>query len=98
MKNIPPFKLVPHPLNDEAASLPRCQWAPPEIGTRHRLGGNPNFIQRDDFPTCPDCGKPMTFYAQIDSVNDEVCLADCGMIYVFVRFDCYKTVSFIQSK
>jgi uncharacterized protein YwqG len=97
MKSIPPFKLVPQPLNDEAANLPKFQWAPPEIGTRHQLGGEPNFIQREDYPVCPDCGKPMTFYAQIDSINDDVCLADCGMIYVFVCFDCNKTVSFIQS-
>src|SRR4051812_30826010 len=45
MKHIPPFKLVPRPLNDEAASLPKFQWAPPEIGTRHQLGGEPHFLQ-----------------------------------------------------
>ena len=25
------------------------------------------------------------------------CLADCGIIYVFVCFDCYKATSFIHS-
>jgi hypothetical protein len=97
MKNIPPFKLVPQPLNSEAKSLPKFKWAAPEIGTRHQLGGQPNFIQREDYPICPDCGNSMTFYAQIDSINDDICLADCGMVYVFVCFDCYKTTSFIQS-
>ena len=28
----------------------------------------------------------MTYYAQLDSINDEFCIADCGMIYVFVCF------------
>jgi uncharacterized protein YwqG len=97
MKNIPPFKLVPQPLTSEAKSLPTFKWASPEIGTRHQLGGDPSFIQRDEYPICPDCGNPMTFYAQIDSVNDDICLADCGMVYVFVCFDCFKTTSFIQS-
>jgi hypothetical protein len=27
----------------------------------------------------------------------DFCLADCGIIYVFVCFDCYKTTSFIHS-
>ncbi|CAN7721300.1 hypothetical protein LJR290_006098 [Variovorax sp. LjRoot290] len=39
----------------------------------------------------------MTFYAQLDSINDEVVLADCGMIYVFVCFDCFETKSILQS-
>jgi len=39
----------------------------------------------------------MTFYGQLDSVGDAVCLADCGMIYVFVCFDCYETKSVLQS-
>ncbi len=29
--------------------------------------------------------------------SDAVCLADCGMIYVFVCFDCYETKSVLQS-
>jgi hypothetical protein len=39
----------------------------------------------------------MTFHAQIDSINDEIALADCGMIYVFVCFDCFETKSLLQS-
>ena len=41
MKNIPPFKLVPEPLNEEAKNLPKFKWADDEIGTRHQLGGKP---------------------------------------------------------
>jgi hypothetical protein len=42
-------------------------------------------------------GIVTTFYGQLDSINDDFCLADCGIIYVFVCFDCYKTTSFIHS-
>jgi hypothetical protein len=88
--------LIPEPANDEARALPPFKWAGPEIGRRHRLGGSPDFIQPEDIPSCT-CGRPMSFYAQLDSINDEFCLADCGMIYVFVCFDCLETKSLLQS-
>ena len=100
---IPSFKLVPQPLSDEAADLPKFKWAGKdsagrEVGTRHKLGGDPDFLQASsETPPCPDCGMPMAFYAQLDSINDQFCLADCGIIYVFVCFDCFKTTSFIDS-
>ena len=39
----------------------------------------------------------MTFYGQLDSINDDFCLADCGLIYVFVCLDCNTVHSLIQS-
>ena len=39
----------------------------------------------------------MTFYGQLDSINDEFRLGDCGMVYVFVCFDCIEVTSLIQS-
>lgn len=39
----------------------------------------------------------MTFLAQIDSMNDEFCIADCGMVYVFICFEDNDVASFIQS-
>ncbi len=39
----------------------------------------------------------MTFYGQLDSVGDDICLADVGIVYVFVCFDCYETKSLLQS-
>lgn len=83
MKIIPPFKLVPQPLNNEAVSLPKFKWADEEIGDRHQLGGKPDFLQDTDWPLCPECSEKMTFYGQLDSINDDYCLADCGLIYVF---------------
>lgn len=98
MKNIPPFKLVPEPLNDAATNLPKFKWAPKEIGTRHQLGGDPNFLQKDvSWPTCPNCHENMTFYGQLDSINDDICIADCGMIYIFICFGCFQTFSMVQS-
>ncbi|MBT9096811.1 hypothetical protein KFZ76_03680 [Methylovulum psychrotolerans] len=97
MKNIPPFKLERVPLNETAAILPKFQWASDDIGTRNQLGGIPTFIQEIDWPDCPCCNQKMTFYAQLDSINDEFCLADCGIAYLFVCFDCNETKSFIQS-
>lgn len=76
--------------------MPSFKWAGGDIGRRHRLGGSPDFIQDSAIPTC-SCGKEMKFYAQIDSINDEFILADCGMIYVFVCFDCFEVKSMLQS-
>lgn len=82
MRDIPPFKLEPQPLSEDAAALPPFKRADGDIGRRHRLGGRPDSIQGEDIPACA-CSKPMHFNAQLDSINDEFCLADRGMIYVF---------------
>ena len=97
MKKIPPFRLEPKALNNEAMNLKKFKWADDEIGTRHKLGGEPDFIQGEDVPICEDCGHKMSFYGQLDSINDEFCIADCGMIYVFFCFDCNSTKSIVQS-
>lgn len=97
MKKIPAFRLIPKPLDKEAEALPPFKWADKEVGKRHQLGGIPKFLQGDEFPTCPDCGEKMTFYGQLDSINDEYIIADCGMIYVFICFDCNETKAIIQS-
>lgn len=97
MRTIPPFKLVPEPLNDDARNVPRFRWAGKEMGARHQLGGEPRFLQDASWPTCPNGHGRMVFYGQLDSMSDEICIADCGMIYVFICFDCYDTASFVQS-
>lgn len=97
VRKIPPFKLIPQALNEEALKLPKFKWASDEIGTRHQLGGKPFFLQGEIFPSCSGCNKKMTFYAQLDSINDEFQIADCGIIYVFLCFDCNETQSLIQS-
>jgi hypothetical protein len=94
---IPPFRLVPEPLDESAAFLPKFRWAGGDIGLRHRLGGAPEFIQHAEWPDCPACRARMTFYAQLDSINDDFCIADCGMIYVFLCFERLLVETVIQS-
>ena len=95
VKHIPPFRLTPEPLDESAASMVPFKWAGGEIGKRHQLGGVPMLFHRE-LPIC-SCDKPMSFYGQLDSINDEFVLADCGMIFVFVCFDCFETKSILQS-
>ena len=97
MREIPAFRLVPEALTEEAAALPPFKWANPEVGSRHRLGGTPTYLQKAEIPACPSCGEPMISYGQLDSINDEFILADCGLVYVFVCFDCFIAEAFIQS-
>lgn len=94
---IPAFKLTAEPLDDEARKIEKSEWAAPEIDTRHQLGGEPLFIQKAKWPVCNGCGQKMTFYGQLGSISDEICLADAGLVYVFVCFDCFQSASFIQS-
>ena len=84
MKRIPPIKLVPEPLTDKARNLPKFKSAPEEIGTRHRLGGEPQFLQNEQWPSCPAGHGRMTFYQWSNRlwINYDICIADCGMIYV----------------
>ena len=93
-KTFPEIKLIPQPETDEAKEVFGHKWAEPEIGYRHKLGGNPEWIQDDEWPEC--CQKKMTFFAQLDSVGDDIHLGDCGLIYVFVCFDCFNTKSMLQ--
>jgi hypothetical protein len=39
----------------------------------------------------------MTFYAHLDSLNDDIALGDAGMIYVFVCFDCLEAQAIVQT-
>jgi hypothetical protein len=94
---IPPFRLRPEPLSEEAENLPGFKWAGGEVGTRHQLGGEPQWIQQDRTPICSECGEKMTFYGQLDSINDEFNLADCGLVYVFVCFDDFEAAAILQS-
>jgi hypothetical protein len=93
---IPPVPLVPAPETSEAKEAVGFKWAGEPIGKRHRIGGEPDWIQENEPQVC-SCGKKMTFYAQLDSLGDSVCLGDCGMIYVFVCMSCLETKSIFQT-
>lgn len=94
--SIPEIRLVPQAETPEARRALGFEWN--EIcGTRHKLGGTPDWIQQPNVPDCPGCRQSMVFYGQLDSIGDDVNLADCGMIYVFVCFDCFHCASVLQS-
>ena|SRR5579883_1847219 len=97
MKTIPPFKLKPIAQSAAAAALKPFKLASAVVGTRHQLGGTPQFLQAAEWPSCRSCCSDMSFYGQLDSINDDYCIADCGIVYVFVCFDCNETYSLIQS-
>lgn len=95
MKQLPEIHVSLDPDSEEAKAA---------IGFKHnsaagkgtKIGGEPEWIQGGERPIC-DCGKKMTFYGQLDSIGEEYCLADCGMIFVFVCFDCFETKSVLQT-
>jgi hypothetical protein len=93
---IPEIKLRLAPQTTEAREVTGFRMAGAPIGTRSKLGGAPDWIQRPAVPTC-SCGNLMSFYGQLDSIGDKIILADCGMVYVFVCFGCFDTQSVLQS-
>ena len=54
------------------------------------------MLSEDQYPQCSD-GTTMTFYGKLDSISDDFCLADAGVVAVFVCFDCCETTSLICS-
>jgi hypothetical protein len=88
-----------------AQPLPEDDVDEKALGKRSKFGGQPNWIQNDDTPICPDCGEPMTFVAQLDSIgfdraNGEAAqgfmFGDVGLIYVFFCFNDGETCSIFQ--
>jgi hypothetical protein len=39
----------------------------------------------------------MSFYGQLDSINDDIVLADAGLVYVFVGFNDFSAQAVVQS-
>lgn len=98
MTQVPPFRLVPEPLDDRAAAMLDVgfKWASSEVGRRHQLGGEPSHLSTPE-PTCPSCSAPMTFYGQLDSLSEEICLADAGVVTIWICFDCFQATARIES-
>ena len=98
MVNLPEYKLDLIPTDQksvESRKFSELCWH--ELGKRWKVGGSPTFIQNEEWPKCECCGEKMSFYAQLDTVGEKFDIADCGLIYVFICFDCYTTKSIIQS-
>ena len=94
-KKIPQIKLVPQ-TDNETKKIVGYKYND-IAGTRHQLGGQPDGFSETDFPKCSDCKQSMTFYGQLDSIGDNYDLADCGLIQVFVCFDCFTTKSVLTN-
>ncbi len=98
MMKIPKIKLTPQPETEEAKKAVGYEWNV-VAGTRHFLGGQPDELSENDYPTCEECSNKMTFYAQIDSIGDNYDLADCMVIHNYVCFDCFTvTAQLTQTK
>jgi hypothetical protein len=83
------------PLTEEAEQALGFRSADPEVGKRHRLGGEP---EEDVFvPACDSCGQVMSFYGQLDSIGDDITIADVGLIHVFLCFDCFTAQAIVTS-
>ena len=93
---IPEIALKLDPQTPEAKAAIGFEYTESLIGTRSKIGGAPDWMQSPVDVQCDFCRTSMSFYAQIDSVGDNVILADCGMIYVFVCFGCFESKSLVQ--
>ena len=84
---------------------------PDSLGVRTKLGGEPDWVQGDATPQCEFCDVPMSFVAQIDSIehdnehnplrrdcmgDQDYMFGDVGMIYVFFCFECGETACLLQ--
>jgi hypothetical protein len=91
------LKPVTEEAKEEAKAVVGFKWAKAPIGKRNKLGGAPDWLQAAATPDCPGCNDAMTFYGQLDSVGDDMCLADVGMIYVFICLGCFEAKNIFQS-
>lgn len=66
-----------------------------ELGKRSKFGGEPHWIQGEEWPVCK-CGNKMSFYAQLDSIGIDMGVGDCGIIYIFICEKCNSVISLVQ--
>jgi uncharacterized protein YwqG len=75
---------------EEAKSFAKFRWC--DHTPNHKIGGKPDWINdTNEIPSCQSCEEPMAFLAQIDSIGDQFCFGDVGMIYVFMCRQCGET-------
>ena len=67
------------------------------MGTRNRIGGEPGGLNQGEYPGCPSCHERMTFYGQLESIGDDIVLADASVVHVFVCFNCFEAAATIAS-
>ena len=92
---MPEIQLKMAPESVVAKVLVEGGYGPPP-GDGNKLGGDPDWIQYDETPDCPECDEPMEFYGQLDHLGAVELLKDGGMIYVFLCRECYTTETVLQ--
>jgi hypothetical protein len=50
----------------------------PVGGVLGQVGGQPSWLQADETPACPECGKPMSFVVQLEEGHDHRTAANFG--------------------
>lgn len=93
---IPEFKMILHPLSEEAKELRGINLDSKNICNESKLGGYPECITSEVWPNCPECGIKMSFYAQLAPVSPDYPICSNSTVYVFLCFDCYESFSIIQ--
>ena len=95
--NSPAWRLRPEPLNDaaEAAGI-GLVWGDAEVGLRHRVGGDCP-LSDSDRPVCSSCRERMAFYGQLDTMNDDIVIADAGLLAVFICHGCGEAAAVVVS-
>lgn len=77
-KELHHYKISDYTLTFRKVMEPLVDFSDPEIDekvkekvvTTTKIGGIPAWLQDNETPNCPACGKPMQFIAQIDSELD----------------------------
>jgi hypothetical protein len=81
---------------DDARRAWTEQTGRPQRDVLGQLGGEPSWLQADETPGCPECGKPMSFVVQVEEGHDHRTAANfgggCG--YGFVCSPC-RTAAFL---
>ena len=82
------------------------------LGKRSKLGGDPDWEQNEEWPTCTSCETRMTFIAQLDSMEHDspenphridavhgdqhFMFGDVGLLYVFLCDTCNEARTIMQ--
>lgn len=87
--------------DEETYDDARARWGKAP-GQRRRdvlgkLGGNPDWLQGDETPTCNVCGKAMHFVAELEEGPDHKTAMNLGsgMAYVFICTPCDGPAQFL---
>lgn len=89
-----PLRMVPE--STKAKAVVDGSHGYVEAGDQHKIGGQPDWLQNDETPECPECEEAMDFYGQLDHLGSLENIKDDGRIYVFLCRNCYTTEAVLQ--